>query len=209
MSQEYPFSVTGPFALQDSTSTSLLQRVKEGDADAWQRLARLYAPLVYSWCRRFSLSVEDTADVAQEVFRAVHLGLHSFRHDRTGDSFRGWLWTITRNKIYDHFRINSQNPQAWGGSDAYQQLLEMEEPSTTCSAENPASPFDELAQRAIRLMQQDFEKSTWQAFWRTAIEKQPVIEVASELRLSPAAVYQAKSRVLRRLREELADFPGG
>ncbi len=72
------------FDVMGSTSSSLLNRLREGESEAWQRLARLYTPLVYAWCRRFHLSGEDTADVLQEVFRAVHGGLSSFRHDCAG-----------------------------------------------------------------------------------------------------------------------------
>lgn len=209
MSPGSPTSAGGTFPPDASTSSSLLQRVKGGEADAWDRLARLYTPLVYTWCRSFQLSVEDTADIAQEVFRAVHSGLSTFRHDQVEHSFRAWLWTITRNRIHDHFRACGQTPEARGGSDAYRRLQEIAEPSSTLSADVQENPFDELAQRAIRLMRQDFEEPTWQAFWRTAIDDQPVADVARELGLSAAAVYQAKSRVLRRLREELGGLDGG
>ena len=99
-----------------STSTSLLDRVKAGEAEAWERLADLYGPLVYGWCRQSGLQAEDAADVGQEVFGAVLARVERFRRDRPGDSFRGWLWTITRNKIRDHFRRRSGKAQAQGGT---------------------------------------------------------------------------------------------
>jgi len=60
-----------------------------------------------------------------------------------------------------------------------------------------------LARRAVALMQTDFEERTWRAFWLAAVEHQPPASVAEQLGMSTAAVYMAKSRVLRRLREEL------
>src|SRR4051794_38956050 len=81
----------------DATSPSLLLRVQGNQAAAWERLVELYAPLVYHWCRRARLGEEDTADVFQEVFRAVARTIGAFRRDRAGDTFRGWLRTITRN----------------------------------------------------------------------------------------------------------------
>ena len=88
----------------DVTSTSLLGRAKAGEGEAWSRLVELYAPLLYEWSRRNGLQADDAADVAQDVFATVARKLDSFRRDRPGDSFRGWLWTIARNKINDHFR---------------------------------------------------------------------------------------------------------
>jgi RNA polymerase sigma-70 factor (ECF subfamily) len=88
-----------------STSSSLLERAKSRDPDAWRWLAEFYGPLVYNWARAAGLQPSDAADVAQEVFRSVSVKLADFRHDRTHDSFRGWLWTITRNKVRDyHFQ---------------------------------------------------------------------------------------------------------
>src|SRR5205823_4805980 len=104
------------------TSPSLLQRAQANQPGAWERLVELYAPLVYHWCRRSQLSPEDTADVFQEVFRAVAGHIAEFRRDRPGDSFRGWLRTIARNKIRDHFRRQQDQPRAVGGTDAQQRM---------------------------------------------------------------------------------------
>lgn len=196
------------FDMVGSTSSSLLNRLREGESEAWQRLAQLYTPLVYAWCRRFHLSREDTADVLQEVFRAVHGSLSSFRHDRPGDSFRGWLWTITRSKIQDHFRGRQDHPQAQGGSEAYRQLQDIPATPAEDLGTLSTTPFGDLGRRAIELMRQDFEEPTWRAFWGTAVDGQSPDDVARELGLTVAAVYQAKSRVLRRLRAELAGLAG-
>jgi len=165
-------------------------------------MSRLYAPSVYRWCRKAGLQTDDASDVAQEVFRSVADNLGQFRHDRPGDSFRGWLWTITRNKIYDHFRAMKARPDAAGGTTVQRRFRELPE---TLPAENDAISLNTsgLARRAMELMETDFEPNTWQAFWRTAVDQQPAGTVARELGMSAAAVYMAKSRVLRRLRDEL------
>src|SRR5262249_48830287 len=95
-----------PGVLGDSkgsaTSLTLLERVRRRDQAAWERLVSLYTPLVYHWCLRHGLQPADAEEVSQEVFLAVARGIGDFRHDREGDSFRGWLRTITRNKVCDH-----------------------------------------------------------------------------------------------------------
>jgi len=189
----------------ESTSRSLLRRARAHDPAAWTRLTAVYSPLVYRWCRRSGLQSSDAADVAQEVFRSVAAGLDGFRHQRPEDTFRGWLWTITRNKIRDHFRARAARPDARGGTTAQLALEQLPD-------EGPGGPDDDtdpgllskLARRAVALMQTDFAETTWRAFWLTAVEQQPARAVAEELGMSDAAVYVARSRVLRRLREELA-----
>src|SRR3954469_22719157 len=87
-----------------ATSRSLLERVQADDPAAWDRLVGLYAPLVYRWCRRADLPEQEIADVFQDVFQAVTMHIAAFRREKAGDTFRGWLRTITRNKVRDHFR---------------------------------------------------------------------------------------------------------
>src|SRR4051812_12629786 len=91
-------------AAQDSLASSLLLRLKSRDPDSWSKLTILYGPVVYDWCRRAGLQDQDAADVGQDVFQAVSSGLNDFRRERSGDTFRGWLWMITRNKLRDHWR---------------------------------------------------------------------------------------------------------
>ena len=191
---------------ETSSSTSrLLVRVRAQDPLAWQRLVELYGPLVHAWCRRGLDREEDRADVFQEVFRAVAIHVGEFRNDRPGDSFRGWLATITRNKVRDHCRRQAGRPQAVGGSAAHQAFQEVPELPELDEAES-MSEQTALVSRALNLIRGDFEEATWQAFWRSAVEDQPAGQIAADLNLSPNAVYKAKARVLRRLREEVGDL---
>ncbi len=192
-----------PSQLSVSTSTSLLDRVKSRDADAWRRLARLYTPLVYRWARQCDLQACDAADVVQEVFLAVARNIDSFRRDGPHASFRGWLWTITRNQVRLHYRRGKERPDARGGSTA--NCFVQRQPDRAEMDEEP-SGFDSqasLVHRALQLVRGDFQPHTWQAFWRSVIEDRPVCEIAAELTMTPAAVRQAKYRVLCRLHEEL------
>ena len=186
----------------EPTSTSLIERVKLDDRDAWRRFASLYGPVVYRWTLRFGLSCHDAADVVQDVFVAAARNIGNFRKQSAGDSLRGWLFTIARNKVRDHARRRRGEPAGAGGTTAQGRLARLAEP-----VEPEDAPADavtaEVAHRALRLIQTEFEPGTWRAFWATAAEGRSPADAARELELSVAAVYKAKSRVLLRLRREL------
>jgi RNA polymerase sigma-70 factor (ECF subfamily) len=197
----------------NATSRSLLQGVRAGDTAAWERLVALYAPLILHWCRRWDLQPQDTADVFQEVFLAVAKHIGTFRKERRQDTFRGWLRTITSNKVHDHYRRLGREPAAAGGTEANRRLAQVpapqsgEEDSAAGQGVEAADAATERAlyYRTLNLIRGDFAERTWQAFWRVVVEGRSAAEVAQELRMSPGAVRVAKSRVLQRLREELGD----
>lgn len=186
-------------SLPSSTSSSLIARLRAQDRDAWSRLAQLYGPLVYGWCRRRGLQDNDAADVVQEVFRAVAANIKSFQPG----SFRGWLWTITRSKLIDFVRNQKRQPEAVGGSDAQAGIQQM--PEALDESASVPGQHSALVRRALDMIRPDFEEASWQAFWRVVMEDQPPAEVAKSLGISANAVYIAKSRVLRRLRDELGE----
>jgi RNA polymerase sigma-70 factor (ECF subfamily) len=191
------------------TSPSLLDRVRAEETGAWDRLVTLYAPLVYSWCRRWDLNEHDIADVFQEVFLAVATHIGTFRKDRASDTFRGWLRTITRNKVLDHFRRLGREPGAIGvgGTEAQLQLSALPAPGV---AEEPSAAEEQsersLFYRGLDAIRAEFELRTWQAFWKTVVEGRSAKDVAADLGMSAGAVRVAKSRVLHRLRDELGDL---
>jgi RNA polymerase sigma-70 factor (ECF subfamily) len=189
-----------------STSRSLLARVRTNDAAAWNRLITLYTPLVWHWCRKMDLPAQEMADVFQEVFQAVAAHIRDFRRDRPGDTFRGWLRTITRNKVHDHFRVHKREPQAAGGSEAKAWWSRLPESSGRSEALEADERYDRLFRQALELIKAEFQERTWRAFWRVVVEAQSPQAVAQELNMSPGAVRVAKSRVLQRLRLELGDF---
>ena len=187
-----------------ATSRSLLERIKTDDAAAWDRLISLYAPLAYRWCRRLDLPEQDIADVLQEVFQSVATHITAFRKEREGDTFRGWLRTITRHKVLDHFRKLGKEPGGTGGTDAQIRFAAL--PAAELSDEDDSSERRAdrgVVGRALELIRNEFEHRTWRAFWLTAVEDRVAGDVAIELGISPGAVRVAKSRVLSRLREEL------
>jgi RNA polymerase sigma-70 factor, ECF subfamily len=192
-----------------STSRSLLAGAVLADPASWERVVRLYAPLVAAWCRRWGVAEQDIGDVLQEVFSAVAGHLDRFRKERPTDTFRGWLATIARNKVHDHFRRRAVEPVAPGGTEATMHLQQILDP---VSPDEPAELTDEvllddLLRNALDAIRSEFHEGTWKAFWGVVVEGRATADVAADLGMKPGAVRVAKSRVLLRLRKELGDVP--
>jgi RNA polymerase sigma-70 factor (ECF subfamily) len=153
------------------------------------------------------LQEPDAADVGQEVFRAVAGAIAQFHHDQQGDTFRGWLRTITWNKLRDFARRARKETVGQGGSDALGRLLEV-------PAENPpdtdASAIEEdnllVYRQALELILAEFSDTSSKAFLRVVVDQQAPADVAAELGISVNAVYLARSRILARLRAEFAEL---
>ena len=200
-------------------SSTLLDQLRAGRPEAWQRLVLLYGPVIYRWCRRSDLAAEDAADVVQEVLAAVLVHLPSFRRDRPQDSFSGWLAVITRNKVREHFRRRQGRAEARGGSTAIRQMAEIPQPDDLPSTAGRGAGGEGdgiqpdgqaaacLSRRALEMIRAEFEDRTWRAFWRVSVGRESPANVAADLGVSVAAVYKAKSRVLGRLRQVLAELP--
>lgn len=185
------------------TSSSLLYRVRGHDQQAWERLVNIYSPLVFHWCRIDSgLSPDDAADVMQDVFRSVAKSIASFRKKGSG-TFRGWLRTITANKIRDLIRKRRGRIDAIGGSVWQHQLEELPETSPDdCEVVEQGM----IMRRAAELLEGSFKEQSRKAFWLVVIDGHTAAEAAEQLAMTEQAVWQACYRIRRRLREELADL---
>jgi RNA polymerase sigma-70 factor (ECF subfamily) len=167
------------------------------DGAAWDRFVELYTPLLFSWARRCGETEADAADLVQEVFVTLVQTLPTFEYDRSA-SFRGWIRTLLTNKLRDRIRRRVRLEKA-----LEQRPVEVELPDIA-EVFWEAEYQQELARQALRLMQAEFAPATWKACWDTVVKGRSPGEVARELGISENAVYIAKCRVLRRLRQELS-----
>ena len=161
-----------------STSSGLIDRIKAHDQEAWRRFVYLYGPLVIVWLQRAKLQPADAHDVAQEVFQAVARGMAQFRRTKTTDTFRGWLRSVVRSKVADHFRRANKQIAAAGGSDMLLTLNEVPAPgenhlqdSAALEAREEAEALQQLRLRALELISADFEPRVWDMFWRVAVRR--------------------------------------
>jgi RNA polymerase sigma-70 factor, ECF subfamily len=182
----------------DNTPVSLLLRLQRQDRAAWDRFVELFAPLLDCWVRRFGLSDADSADLVQDVFVILLRRLPTFQYNPES-SFRAWLWTVIVNVWKD--RLKKRSPK---------QLSPEDEPTLPETAEPVAEAEYQryVISRTLQILHSDFEPKVWQAFWAVTLEERSPQEVSARLGISINSVYLARSRVLARLRQELAGLTG-
>lgn len=186
------------------TRVSLLARLKDGhDNSAWAEFVQLYAPVIYGFARKRGLQDSDAADLMQEVLRSVARNAARMEYDPKRGTFRGWLYTVTRNKIYNFLNGQKNRPRAVGDSAAHERLDAVPDRTVDSDDDWELEYQRRLSAQAMEAVKHEFQPNTWKAFWGTAVEGRAAQEVGDELRMTPGAVYVAKSRVLARLREEV------
>ena len=193
-------------AVQESpvTRASLLLRLRDRSDDAaWREFVELYSPLIYRFARKRGLQDADAADLMQDVLRSLAGAIGRLEYDQRRGSFRGWLFTITRNRLYDQLSAR-RNPIRGAGDSPTAPALD------SLAAGDPGleqawnREYErQLAARAMERIRGDFQSNTWEAFWKTAVDGDSAADVANLLGMSPGAVYVAKSRVLARLKSEV------
>jgi RNA polymerase sigma-70 factor (ECF subfamily) len=187
----------------EETSGTLLASARLGRKEAWERIDRLYGPLIERWCQRWGAPAREVADIRQEVLTAVAKHLHEFDPAHPKGSFRGWLRTITLNAVRHHFRLQQRRGlPAPGGTSFHEQLQLLESPDFDSDSDEECE--SSILRRALEMLRGEFAEHRWAAFWRFTIDEQPVADVASELRMTPGAVRKAKFDVLKRLQVEFA-----
>ena len=159
----------------------------------------------YSGAGQANCPAAEVEDIAQDVFAAAAASLPGFRRDRPGDTFRGWLRGIARNHVLLYFRRSKGRPQPEGGSEALRRLQDLPD-ALASPPEDEAKEVSQLYRRAVEQVRSEFQESTWQMFWWTVIEGRTPTALAAELNVTAAAVRQAKSRVLRRLKQEMGEL---
>jgi RNA polymerase sigma-70 factor (ECF subfamily) len=180
----------------------LLARLRDrADAEAWTTFVTVYAPWVYGLARRRGLQHADAADLTQDVLRAVVCTAPRFTYDPRRGSFRGWLFTVARNRIRKWFGACKRRPAASGDERVRRRLAEM--PAPEPCADGDREEREHLLARIAEQVRPTFRATTWQAFWQTTVGERDAAQVGGELNLSVGAVYIARCRVLARLREQV------
>ena len=187
------------------TRVTLLTRLKDvDDIDAWTEFSKLYGPVIYSFARKRGLQDADAADIVQDVLRSVARNAHRMEYDPKRGTFRGWLYTITRNKIYTFLSSNKRKAMNVGDAKESNALESVPDDDPGSEALWELEYQRGLAARAMERVKHEFQENTWRAFWATSVEGKSTTDIGKELGMTSGAIYVAKSRVIARLRDEIS-----
>jgi RNA polymerase sigma factor (sigma-70 family) len=191
------------------TRPSLLVRLRNfQDHDAWAQFVNLYAPVVYGFLRKAGLQDADAADLTQACLYQIAARVDRLVYDPGRGTFRGWLFTIVRNKLRD-FRDQPHRLYQGSGDTGMHRLMEVQPAPETQDADVWEGEYRRgLFAWAAEQVRPQVQETTWQAFWQSTTQGKPEAEVAKALGLSVAAVYLAKSRVMARLRNLIREVLG-
>jgi RNA polymerase sigma-70 factor, ECF subfamily len=182
--------------IDNTTQPSLVLRLRDhADATAWNEFVDVYSPLIYDFCRTRDLQSSDAADVTQEVLLRLSKAIRNFEYDRDKGLFRDWLARIVLNEIR---RLTKKSTHL---------MISSEELDKDYG--NLASNWNEQFQqhifaKALERARANFNDETWAMFEMSWIRKLPSEQVAEELGVGIERIYVARSRVLKRLRYEVA-----
>ena len=188
------------------TSVSLLDRLKTArpQASDWSKLQDVYLPLIQRWLGRVPGLGAEVDDLAQEVFVVLVRQIPSFDRRREG-SFRAWLRGVTVNRVRTYRR---QRRPTVGLDQAEGFLDQLADPNGDLARAWDREHDQHVTQKLLTSVQGDFSPASWEAFRRFALDGLPAAEVARGLGISENAVIRAKSRILKRLREEAGELLG-
>jgi RNA polymerase sigma-70 factor (ECF subfamily) len=192
-----------------STSLSLLRKLHSPDNDeaAWRTFLERYHPIMLKWCRRSGLTHHDVEEACEAVLSKLVKAMRSFIYDPTY-RFRGWLKTVVENEVRSFWRARSRRPGDRGSGDSrVHETLEgiqaRRDLDDLARQLDDALEYDmQQAQEVMAHVKEGVKTHTWQAFWLTTIQQEPAADVARKLSMSVGAVYEAKRRVGRMLRNE-------
>jgi RNA polymerase sigma-70 factor (ECF subfamily) len=185
------------------TRESLLVRVRDAsDQEAWYEFAEVYRPVIYRLARAKGMQHADAEDLAQQVLLSVAGAIGRWESDPARARFRTWLRRVAHNAIINALTRGAPD-RAAGGFNA---LTEQPAPEGPDSDLLRTEYRREIFRWAARQIKDEFQPDTWDAFWWTAVDGRDVAEVARALGKNTGAVYAAKSRVMRRLREKIGQF---
>ncbi len=191
-----------------NTRDSLLVRVQSAsDQDAWDEFVAIYRPVIYRLARRRGMQDADAQDVVQRVLFSVSKAIGRWEKHDPAIRFRNWLQRVARNAI-----VNALSRQPFdrcaGGSTVVEVLESQSEWSWEEKEELESEYRREIYTIAARRVQREVDADTWQMFEWSVVLAIPIVDVANRMHKSIGTVYAARSRVMQRLRQAVADIEG-
>ena len=191
---------------------TLAQQLSDDLETSFPSLVDSYGSMVLTLATRLTDQATGE-DIAQEVFLRAYRALRNYDETQCSNlDLRPWLATITRNRVKDFFKKRERHPRGVGGTEALQQFQNVPDHDSTSDQEleksiSLASLDRRIPIRLLEIVKAECDPKTWQAFWLTTVMHDSAADVAARLEMQVGNVYQAKSRILARLRKRIEELP--
>ena len=171
-----------------SADLLLIQKMKQGDEDAFDLFVRKYYGDILSYCRYHCPDQNYSEDLTQEAFARFFAKLSDYRH--TGKA-KNYLYTIAGNLCRDYFKKLRESPLE---DDELSRQLEAEEPPDEETADRL------LIEQALAALQEEFREVVILYYF----QELKLTEIADTLQIGlPLVKYrlkQAKTQLKKYIR---------
>jgi RNA polymerase sigma-70 factor, ECF subfamily len=192
------------------TRVSLIGRLQSDVVDdaSWTEFYEIYWRAIYGYALGFGMSSAEADDIVQEVFVKLFRQLPSFQYNRSKGRFLSWIKTVTRNTTYDALRrkqVRAEGqPRLTASEDGPDPLERLADPESLESDQRWDREWEQsVLLLGLERVREKVEESTYMAFVLYAIDSLPPADVAKQLNISINAVYVAKNRMLKHLKDEV------
>jgi RNA polymerase sigma-70 factor, ECF subfamily len=190
-----------------TTDVNLLNRLCDiGDRQAWSDFVAIYEPLLLELLKRRGLQNSDAHEIVQETFIAITKSIHRWQHDPQLGHFRSWISRISRNLAVNYLTRHPLGAKGSGRTEEFELLLNLPDSESEIAIEFDLQMKREVLELAAKKVKQNVQQNTWSAFWLSCVEGMPVENVATQLGMSPGAVYVAKSRIVAKLKKTVEEI---
>ncbi len=203
MPQEQPT----PDPLTAVTTTFLLERLKNpADHAIWKTFTERYRPMIVRTARRTGLGQEDAQDAAQMALLAFFTAYREGKYNPEKGRLRHWLFGIARHWILNTFD-KRKHRQIDVGNTADQTDFFSRQPADDQLEQVWEQEWREATLRhCLQQVRTEFDPRSFRAFELFAQEGLPARKVAEQLDMTSNAVFIAKHRILKRIRELLPEM---
>lgn len=184
--------------MDQPTRATLLARIRDNrDTEAWGEFYSLYGPLLFRYARARGLSEDDAEEVRAKCYESIVKNIAKFEYDRSRGSFKAWLRTLVNRRVAELWRKRREQQ----ADSATLRQRAADDPT-------PEDIFDRQWKRqhiryCVERVREQVAENTYKAFCMIVLDGKSVADACSALDMNANQVYQAKSRVLRRVRDQM------
>lgn len=183
-----------------TTATFLRRLHTSNSGPVWSQLVARFRRPIVSFARRLGLSKPDAEDVAQDTLLTFSMHYRKGRYDRSKGRLSSWLFGIAFRQIHAARRKLARREFQIDRSDTTSFWSNLPDRQSGHGFE-AGDCEHAILQKCLSRVSREVQPATYRAFEMVVLEQRDASEAAADLHTSVKAIYNAKHRVLKRVRE--------